>query len=70
MHYKATLLYSKQIYKMVIAVDFDGTIVEHKYPKIGEEIMFATDTLRELIRDGHQLILWTVRERRIITRSY
>ncbi len=61
MHYKATLLYS-EIYKMVIAVDFDGTIVEHKYPKIGEEIMFATDTLRELIKDGHQLILWTVRE--------
>ena len=31
---------------MVIAVDFDGTIVEHEYPKIGEEIPFATETLR------------------------
>lgn len=47
---------------MVIAVDFDGTIVEHKYPAIGSEIPFATDTLKMLIRDGHQLILWSVRE--------
>lgn len=47
---------------MVIAIDFDGTIVEHKYPKIGEEIPFAIDTLKELINDGHRLILWTVRE--------
>ena len=47
---------------MVIAVDFDGTIVEHMYPKIGNEIPFATDTLKELMKDGHQLILWSVRE--------
>ena len=47
---------------MVIAVDFDGTIVEHKYPKIGNELPFATETLKELIKDGHQLILWSVRE--------
>lgn len=39
---------------MIIAVDFDGTIVEHKYPKIGDEILFATDTLKQLIKDGHQ----------------
>ena len=47
---------------MVIAVDFDGTIVEHEYPKIGREIPFATETLRMLIRDRHKLILWSVRE--------
>lgn len=47
---------------MTIAVDFDGTIVEHRYPEIGEEIPFATETLRMLIRDRHRLILWTVRE--------
>ena len=34
---------------MVIAVDFDGTIVEHRYPEIGKEIPFATATLRQLI---------------------
>ncbi len=47
---------------MVIAVDFDGTIVEHKYPSIGAERDFATQTLRLLIEDRHRLILWTVRE--------
>ena len=47
---------------MVIAVDFDGTIVEHKYPAIGKELPFATDTLKMLIRDQHKLILWSVRE--------
>jgi len=47
---------------MTIAVDFDGTIVEDKYPAIGEELPFATDTLKMLIKERHKLILWTVRE--------
>jgi hydroxymethylpyrimidine pyrophosphatase-like HAD family hydrolase len=46
---------------MIIAVDFDGTIVEHRYPKIGKEILFAFATLNELQKQGHQLILWTYR---------
>ncbi len=44
-----------------IAVDFDGTIVEHKYPEIGKEKLFAFETLKALNKDGHQLILWTIR---------
>lgn len=47
---------------MIIAVDFDGTIVENKYPQIGKEIPFAISTLKKLQFDGHLLILWTVRE--------
>ena len=47
---------------MTIAVDFDGTIVEDKYPQIGKERPFATATLKQLIKDGHYLILWTVRK--------
>lgn len=47
---------------MTIAVDFDGTIVEHRYPKIGAEIPFAVQTLKMLIEDHHKLILWSVRE--------
>ena len=47
---------------MTIAVDFDGTIVEHQYPDIGRERPFATETLRMLIKERHQLILWSVRE--------
>ena len=47
---------------MTIAVDFDGTIVRHRYPAIGEEIPFAVQTLKMLTEERHQLILWTVRE--------
>ena len=46
---------------MKIAVDFDGTIVEHAYPEIGKELLFAFETLKQLQKQGHQLILWTVR---------
>ena len=48
--------------KKIIAIDFDGTLVEHKYPKIGNEIPFAVDTVKMLHREGYRLILWTVRE--------
>lgn len=44
-----------------IAVDFDGTIVEHQYPQIGKELPFAIDTLKALQDKGHKLILWTYR---------
>ena len=47
---------------MIIAVDFDGTIVTHDYPRIGKPIPFAIETLKKLQADGHQLILWSVRE--------
>lgn len=47
---------------MTIAVDFDGTIVEHRYPEIGPEIPFAVDTLKLLVKERHRLILWSVRE--------
>lgn len=46
---------------MIIAVDFDGTIVEHEYPKIGRPIPFAIETLQQLQKDGHTLLLWSVR---------
>ena len=41
---------------MTIAVDFDGTIVEHRYPKIGEEIPFATETLKILAQDRKSVV--------------
>lgn len=46
---------------MLIAVDFDGTIVEHKYPAIGKEMIFAFETLKSIQKQGHLLILWTIR---------
>lgn len=47
---------------MIIAVDFDGTIVENKYPDIGKERAFAIHTLRTLQQEGNRLILFTSRE--------
>ena len=51
---------------MIIALDFDGTIVEHRYPEIGNEIPFAIDTLRKLTEQRHQIILWTVRRGKLL----
>lgn len=48
---------------MIIATDFDGTLVEHAYPAIGKPIPFAIETLIKLQQeDHHQIILWTSRE--------
>ena len=49
---------------LIIAVDFDGTIVEDAYPKIGKEMIFAFHTLKKLQSQGHRLILWTYRSGR------
>jgi len=46
---------------LIIAVDFDGTIVEDAYPKIGKPMLFAFETLKKLQEEGHRLILWTYR---------
>lgn len=54
---------------MIIAVDFDGTIVEHKYPEIGREIPFATKTLKMLIEQRHILLLWTVRRGELLQQA-
>ncbi|MDP4290360.1 MAG: hydrolase [Bacteroidota bacterium] len=51
---------------MIIAVDFDGTIVENRYPKIGKEKLFAIDTLKALNKKGHQLILWSFRSGKLL----
>ena len=43
-----------------IVIDFDGTVVKHRYPAIGEDIG-ALPVLRKLIKNGHQLVLSTMR---------
>lgn len=54
---------------MVIAVDFDGTIVEHRYPAIGKEKLFAFETLKALQKKGHLLIMWTFRSGKELTEA-
>ena len=46
---------------MIIAVDFDGTLVRHDYPRIGGEAPNAFKVLRKLQEGGHKLILLTMR---------
>ena len=46
---------------LIIAVDFDGTIVEDAFPRIGKPLIFAFDTLKKMQSEGHRLILWTYR---------
>lgn len=49
---------------MIIAVDFDGTIVEHMYPIIGKEKLNAIFFLKRIKFEypETQYILWTCRE--------
>jgi len=46
---------------MIIAIDFDGTIVDHQYPDIGPAVPGAIESIRELQQRGHRVMLWTMR---------
>ena len=48
------------IRKAIIALDFDGTVVTHAYPEVGEDIG-AVAVLKELVAQEDKLILWTMR---------
>lgn len=45
---------------MKIAIDFDGTVVTHDYPQVGEDIG-AVPVLKKLVQCGHKIILFTMR---------
>lgn len=57
------------IHDAVIAVDFDGTVVTHAYPRIGDEIG-AEPVLRELVANGCRLILLSMRSGHQIGRAH
>ncbi len=46
---------------LIIAVDFDGTIVEHRFPDIGKPVPGALETMKECIDLGARIVLWTMR---------
>lgn len=48
--------------EMTILVDFDGTVVTHEFPEIGKDIG-AVPVLKELVANGHQLIIFTMRSK-------
>lgn len=45
---------------MIIGIDFDGTCVSHEFPVVGKNIG-SVPVLKELVANGHQLVLFTVR---------
>lgn len=47
---------------MIIAIDFDGTIVEHEYPAIGPLKEGAVKALRAFQKAGHKIAIWTCRK--------
>ena len=49
---------------MLIAVDFDGTCVMHRYPEVGDDCPHAVEVLKALVEKGNGLILYTMRSRK------
>jgi hydroxymethylpyrimidine pyrophosphatase-like HAD family hydrolase len=45
----------------IFAIDFDGTIVRDRYPDIGEPILDAIITIKEIKNLGHKIIIWSCR---------
>lgn len=54
-------LMTKKPKPIYIAIDFDGTIVEHQYPDIGPEAPGAIEWMKRFIEAGARLILFTMR---------
>lgn len=52
---------------LVIAVDFDGTLCDHRFPGMGAPHQEVITALIKLRAAGHKLILWTCREGDILT---
>ena len=46
---------------MYIAIDFDGTVVKHEYPNIGDDVPLACEVIKDIERSGHDIILLTMR---------
>ena len=47
---------------MYVAVDCDGTIVEHMFPDLGPPVPGAVEWMRTWAEAGAKLLLWTVRD--------
>ena len=46
---------------MIIAVDFDGVLVENRFPEIGPPNYEMVSLVRQLIDEGNEVVLWTTR---------
>lgn len=46
---------------MIIAIDFDGTIIEDRFPDIGEMKQGAGEAINALYAEGFTIIIWSCR---------
>jgi hypothetical protein len=46
---------------MIIAVDFDGTVVDYDFPNIGQNVPGAAEAMQRLQLAGHKIVLFTMR---------
>jgi phosphoserine phosphatase len=46
---------------MILAIDFDGTLVDHEYPKIGALKPGAKEAIIAFKKAGHKIAIWTCR---------
>lgn len=47
---------------MIICIDFDGTMVNHVYPAVGDPVPGAVEWCKRFTEIGLQIILWTMRD--------
>jgi predicted phosphatase len=47
---------------MILCIDFDGTLCEHRFPEIGEPYLWLIEKLKIRRINGDKLILWTCRD--------
>lgn len=51
----------KSLFPPILAVDFDGTIVDDQFPLLGEPSWTVVNTIKEYQKTGWKIILWTCR---------
>ena len=47
--------------RLILGVDFDGTVGDHRYPKVGPDVPHAVESLLALTSLGTKLVLNTMR---------
>ena len=53
----------------IVAIDFDGTLFEDLFPKIGAPKMDVISKLKECKENGAEIVLWTCREGDILKKA-
>ena len=54
---------------MIVAIDFDGTLVTDKYPEIGDANAAMVDVIKAHKLSGDKIVLWTCRNGEFLTEA-